>query len=142
MAHTSASPSRPCLRPRTLGGAGLGFMLAAATVGGTATTAQAEDYVVQPGDTVSHIALRTSTTVRKIVTANALDERATIRIGQVLTIPDAALPAVPQATSASHLVIRGDTVWALARTYGSTIEAIVAANGLDARATIDRKSVV
>ena len=136
MAHTSASPSRPCLRPRTLGGAGLGFMLAAATVGGTATTAQAEDYVVQPGDTVSHIALRTSTTVRKIVTANALDERATIRIGQVLTIPDAALPAVPQATSASHLVIRGDTVWALARTYGSTIEAIVAANGLDARATI------
>ena len=137
MAHSSASPSRPCLlRPRTLGGAGLGFMIAAATVGGTATTAQAEDYVVQPGDTVSHIALRTSTTVRQIVTANGLDERATIRIGQVLTIPEAALPAVPQPTSASHLVVRGDTVWALARTHGSTVEAIVAANGLDSRATI------
>jgi LysM repeat protein len=137
MAHSSASPSRPCLlRPRTLGGAGVGFMIAAATVSGTATTAQAQDYIVQPGDTVSHIALRTSTTVRQIVTANGLDERATIRIGQVLTIPEAALPAVPQTTTASHLVVRGDTVWALARAHGSTIEAIVAANGLDPRATI------
>ena len=137
MARSSAPASRPCLlRPRTIGGAGVGFMIAAATVGGTAGAAQAQDYVVQPGDTVSHIALRTATSVRQIVTANGLDERATIRIGQVLTIPEAALPAVPQPTTVGHLVVRGDTVWALARSHGTTVEAIVAANGLDSRTTI------
>ncbi len=131
------TPSRPCLpRSRVLGGAGVGLVMAATSIG-NAAPARAEDYVVQPGDTVSHIALRTSASIQQIVAANGLDSRATIRIGQVLTIPEAA-PAAPQAVpqSLSHLVVRGDTVWALARANGSTVDAIVAANGLDSRATI------
>jgi LysM repeat protein len=135
MARTT--PSRPCLpRSRVLGGAGVGLVIAATSIG-NAAPARAEDYVVQPGDTVSHIALRTSASIQQIVAANGLDSRATIRTGQVLTIPDAA-PAAPQAVpqSLSHQVVRGDTVWALARANGSTVDAIVAANGLDSRATI------
>lgn len=136
MTDTSASTS-PCLvRPRTLGSAGVGLMIAAATVGGTATSAQAEDYVVQPGDTVSHIALRTSASIRQIVAANGLDARATIRIGQVLTIPEAAAAVSAPVPAATHTVVRGDTVWALARAHGTTVAAIVAANSLDSRATI------
>src|SRR5665648_644992 len=105
----------------------------------SAWPAQAEDYVVQPGDTVSHIALRTSTSVNQIVAANHLDARATIRIGQVLTLPTAApapIAAAPAAPAASYVVVAGDTVWALARASGSTVEAITAANGLNAAATI------
>ena len=126
----------PCLR-RTVGG-GVGLALAAVTL--TATPAAADDYVVRPGDTVSHIALRTGTTVKAIVAANHLDSRATIRIGQVLTLPTAAaatpVAAPAPAAARTHTVAAGDTVWDLARTYGSTVQAIVAANGLDSRALI------
>lgn len=121
-----------CVRRRTVGG-GLGLVLVATGVA-TATPAHAQDYVVRPGDTVSHIALRTSTPVARIVEANGLDARATIRVGQVLTIPTAA-PAAP-ATPRTHTVVAGDTVWDLARAHGTTVRAIVEANGLDAAATI------
>ena len=131
---TTTTDGPTCLTRRITAGGGLGVVLAAATVA-TAGPAHAEDYVVQPGDTVSHIALRTSATVSQIVAANGLDARATIRAGQVLTIPQAEA-ATPQTTTRTHTVVRGDTVWALARTYGSTVSAITDANRLDARATI------
>lgn len=129
---TTAAAEPSCLRRRL----GVGLALAAVGVGASGTTAHAEDYVVQPGDTVSHIALRTTATVEQIVAANGLDARATIRIGQVLTIPTAPPAAVATAPAVTHTVEAGDTVWALARATGTTVEAIVAANGLDARATI------
>src|SRR5450756_1868211 len=125
----AAAPAPACLRRRAVG---VGLALVAVGVTATAGPAQAEDYVVQPGDTVSHIALRTSTSVNQIVAANNLDARATIRIGQVLTLPTAAPAPVAAAPAATHVVVAGDTVWGLARANGSTVEAIAAANGLDA----------
>ena len=81
---------------------GTGATLALAVVGVTATggAAQADDsYTVRTGDTVSHIAVRTGTTVAAITRANALADASRIRIGQVLTIPTgspaAATPAAP-----------------------------------------------
>jgi len=131
---TTAAAEPSCLRRRI----GASLALAAAGVGGTATTAAADDYVVQPGDTVSHIALRAGATVREIVAANNLDARATIRIGQVLTIPTAAPApvAVYPATAGTHTVVSGDTVSALAARYGSTVQAISTANSLNASAMI------
>ncbi|WP_149202931.1 LysM peptidoglycan-binding domain-containing protein [Actinotalea subterranea] len=141
----TASPSaRPGAagRRRLAGGTGVGLALAVASVAGSATAAQAEDYTVQEGDTVSHIARRTSTTVAQIVAANGLDARASIRAGQHLTIPvaGAAVPVAPVAapapTSTSHTVAAGENVSALAKRYGTTTAAIVAGNGLGADAMI------
>jgi LysM repeat protein len=137
MTTAAAASVPPCLRRAV----GVGLALAAAGVGATAgaSPASADDYVVQPGDTVSHIALRSHATVSQIVTANNLDARAMIRIGQVLTIPTATaapVAVVPAPVAGTHTVASGDTVWALARTYGSTVQAISTANGLDSRATI------
>lgn len=130
--------SSPCLR-RSVGG-GMGLALAAVTLTSTATPAAADDYVVRPGDTVSHIALRTGTSVKAIVAANGLDAQARIRAGQVLTLPTASPAPAPAAPAAAaprtHAVVSGDTVSALARRYGTTVAAIVAANGLDSRAFI------
>lgn len=128
-----------CLR-RSVGG-GVGLALAAVTLTATAGPATADDYVVQPGDTVSHIARRTGLTVQAIVAANRLDSRATIRVGQVLTLPTApaATPqraSSPQPQAATHTVVSGDTVSAIAARYGTTVQAVVAANGLDSRAFI------
>ncbi len=131
-----STATSPCLR-RTVGG-GVGLALAAVTLTATAVPAAADDYVVQPGDTVSHIARRTGSTVAAIVAANGLDARATIRAGQVLTLPSAApaAPVVAPAPVTTHTVVAGDTVSALAKRYSTTVAAIVAANGLDARAFI------
>ncbi|NCT90019.1 LysM peptidoglycan-binding domain-containing protein [Cellulomonas sp. APG4] len=132
---TTASPGR-----RLASGTGVGLALAVVSVATGATPAQAaEDYTVRPGDTVSHIAQRTSTSVGQIVAANGLDRRATIRAGQRLVIPQPAqAPAAPAAAPAArtHAVVSGDTVSAIAARYGTTVAAVVQANGLDSRAFI------
>lgn len=105
-------------------------------------------YTVRAGDTVSHIALRAGTSVAAIVAANGLDERATIQVGQVLTLsgtdgPDAATEGSDDTDSAesaaggSHTVRAGDTLGEIALRYGTSVSALRDANpGLDARSTI------
>ncbi len=106
-------------------------------------------HLVVSGDTVSRLASRYGTTVAAIVAANGLDSRALIRVGQTLTIPGATgapapapapaaapAPAPASGTTTRHLVVSGDTVSRLASRYGTTVAAIVAANGLDSRALI------
>ncbi len=144
MTSAATRPVTPsAARRRAVGGAGMGLALAAVTVA-TAGPAHAETYTVQRGDTVSHIALRTSTSVAQIIAANRLNQSAFIRVGQTLTIPRAApapaapaAPAAPTApTTSSYTVTAGDTVSHLAIRFGTTISAIVSANGLDSRAFI------
>nr|WP_297428175.1 LysM peptidoglycan-binding domain-containing protein [uncultured Actinotalea sp.] len=144
MRPTAQRVPDPTVRRRAAGTGGLGLALAVASVAQGAPAAAAQEYTVQPGDTVSHIALRTSTTVRQIVAANGLDARAFVRAGQRLVIPSGAAPvaapaapaaAAPAATT-SHRVASGETVSGIAARYGTTVAAVVAANGLDSRATI------
>lgn len=132
-----STATSPCLRRSV--GSGVGLALAAVTLTATAVPAAADDYVVQPGDTVSHIARRHGVSVQAVVAANGLDSRASIRAGQVLTLPTAAAaPALvaPAPASLTHTVVQGDTVSTLATRYGTTVTAIVNANSLDARAFI------
>jgi len=131
---------------RAATGTGATLALAAVAVTATGTGAHADDqYTVRAGDTVSHIAARTSTSVAAIAQANSLGDASKIRIGQVLTIPSAGArtasttpaPAPAPAPAAATYVVRaGDTVSRIATRSGTTVAAIVAANGLDARALI------
>jgi LysM repeat protein len=108
----------------------------------TAAPATGGTHTVASGETVSAIAKRHGTTVAAIVSANGLDSRAFIRVGQSLTIPGttaAPAPAAPAAAPAAggqHTVASGETVSAIAKRHGTTVAAIVAANGLDSRAFI------
>ena len=123
---------------------GTGATLALAVVGVTATAgaAHADDsYTVRSGDTVSHIATRSGTSVAAIVRANSLADASRIRIGQVLTIPTtssapAPAPAAPAPVAAAYTVVAGDTVGRIAAKHGTTVAAVIAANGLDSRAFI------
>ncbi|WP_034608796.1 LysM peptidoglycan-binding domain-containing protein [Cellulomonas sp. URHD0024] len=117
--------------------------LALVAVAATATAGAAhadEQYTVRSGDTVGHIAARHGSSVGAIARANALADAGRIRIGQVLTIPSsvqAPAVAVTRApAAASYRVVAGDNVSRIAARFGTTVQAIVAANGLDRRAMI------
>lgn len=54
---------------------------------------------------------------------------------RVVLRASAAVPASP-SERITHEVVRGDTVWDLAREYGSSVSAIIDANGLNSQAVI------
>ena len=97
-------------------------------------------YVVRPGDTVSAIATRFGLRVVDVLTWNGLSWRSVIYPGEALTLQPAAVVApavaptpavVPAPTAAStHQVVAGDTVYAIAQRYGTTVDAVLSANGL------------
>ncbi len=87
----------------------------------TASAASAH-YVVEPGDTLSSIAVAHGVSVAKIVKANNITNVNLIRVGQRL-----AIPGVDTATT-TYVVVPGDTLGAIARRHGTTVAAILATN--------------
>ena len=82
------------------------------------------EYTVQAGDSLWLIAERFGTTVDALKSLNGLTGNL-INIGQVLKIP--AFQTTPSRT---HVVQAGDTLWLLARRYGTTVDALKKLNGL------------
>lgn len=95
-------------------------------------------YRVRSGDTLSTIARRFHTSVARIMRANNLRRSNYIKVGQTLKIPQTGVAAsggVAAAgpvdlTSATHTVRRGDSLWTIARRYGTTTHKIQASNGM------------
>jgi LysM repeat protein len=93
-------------------------------------------HVVQPDETLWGIAVQYGTTVPALVDANQIPNPSLIRIGQTLAIPQAIPPPPPAAAPAppapapirEHVVQAGETLWAISRLYGTTVEALVEAN--------------
>ncbi|MDT8307158.1 MAG: LysM peptidoglycan-binding domain-containing protein [Anaerolineae bacterium] len=98
------------------------------------------NYLVQRGDTVYKIARRFGTTVQAIAAANNLANPSALQVGQRLHIPGAesasvATPVVvatpsPQLSGETYVVQRGDSVYKIARRFGTTVQALAAANNL------------
>ncbi|MGI6647610.1 MAG: LysM peptidoglycan-binding domain-containing protein [Bacillota bacterium] len=89
-------------------------------------------YIVQPGDTLYAIARRTGVTVNEIVQLNRISNPNLIYPGQQLLLPaSATVPEVPPG-EIRYTIRAGDTLYALARRYGTSVEAILRANpGID-----------
>jgi LysM repeat protein len=109
----------------------------------TSSPATATVHVVRPGEHLTGIARQHGTTVAALAAANRLSNPSYIRVGQRLVIPSPAVvatqpqtatPAVaPPATasSRSHRVAPGEYLIGIARRYGTSVEAIMAANGMN-----------
>ncbi|SDD02667.1 LysM domain-containing protein [Sanguibacter gelidistatuariae] len=144
--RSAASTTTPApSRTRTAGRYALrygttGLALAAASIVAAASSSSAdESYDVASGDTVSGIAAQTGASPASIRSANNLDAQFRIRAGQRLVIPSATGSAAPAPTStpaASHRVVAGDTVSALALRYGTTASSIISSNNLGTNALI------
>lgn len=108
-------------------------------------TQTSEVYVVQPGDTLSVIALRFGVTATGIAAANNLNNPNLIFVGQRLVIPGTkpvAEPAIvtdrnqedgaapPSAPPQVYVVQRGDTLFAIATRFGLTVTDLALANGI------------
>lgn len=91
-------------------------------------------YVVQPGDTVSSIANRFGLRTVDVLIRNGLSWRSVIYPGQKLRLTGGAAAVTPKAPVAPattvHVVAAGDTVFAIAAKHGTTVDAVLAANGL------------
>lgn len=108
---------------------------------------------VRRGETLSAISRRYGVSISEIQHANGMGRRTLLRVGQSLVIPGAigastarvsapprssGDPVRPVAASgpAVHRVRRGDTLSAIARRYGSSVQAIASANGIGVRSTL------
>ncbi|MGC9520642.1 MAG: LysM peptidoglycan-binding domain-containing protein [Anaerolineae bacterium] len=94
-------------------------------------------YVVQRGDTLMSIAARYGVSVSELANINGLHWNSWVYVGQRLTIPGGApAPAPspnpdPPATSDGYYVVKaGNTLFSIARWYGTTVNALRVANGL------------
>jgi LysM repeat protein len=86
-------------------------------------------YVVQRGDTLYSIARRYGTTVAAIALTNKIANPSLIYVGQRLTIPGSTTTPVPPSGQ-THVVQFGETLYSIARHYGTTFWAIAMANNL------------
>ena len=82
-------------------------------------------YIVNSGDTLYSIARKFNTTVDAIKSLNNLSSN-TLSIGQVLKIPTTS----SESPTTTYTVASGDTLYAIARKFNTTVDAIKSLNNL------------
>jgi putative chitinase len=91
-----------------------------------------QQYLIQSGDTLTAIAAAHGTTVDAIVQANGIENPDLIHPGQTLTVPDGGSSAGSASDPGQQYLIQsGDTLTAIAAAHGTTVDAIVQANGIE-----------
>lgn len=85
-------------------------------------------HVVQWGDTLYSIAGYYGTTVEAILSANGLADPDQIFVNQRLVIPVGG--STPTGSGTTYTIQWGDTLYSIALRFGTTVDALVAANGL------------
>jgi len=102
-----------------------------------AVTFAADPVTVQPGDTLTSIARQHDVRIGDLVAWNALPDPDRIYVGQRLrvdappsTSPEPAAVAAAPAAAVVHTVARGESLWTIARRYGTTVADLVRTNGI------------
>lgn len=94
-------------------------------------------YVVQKGDSLSKIAIKFNTSVRKIMELNGL-KSTNIRIGQKIKLPEAKASSAKQSKSTSeslkgkrvHKLAKGETLGLLSKKYNVSIAKLMDLNSI------------
>lgn len=88
------------------------------------------DYRVQSGDTLSGLAVRFETTTDNLKKINNLNS-ANLIAGRIIKVPGkAANNGTSSAETFSYKIKKGDTLYTLARKYGTSVDVIKQVNGL------------
>jgi len=112
----------------------LPFLVVPATASATGHGGSGAVHVVQTGDTLYGIAWHYGVSAQAIASANGLYNPDWIYAGQRLIIPGSHMPAPPspepRGYGGTHMVQHGETLYSIAWRYGTTLSALIAANGL------------
>jgi murein DD-endopeptidase MepM/ murein hydrolase activator NlpD len=120
---------------------GLRAPASTAAAPGSGTTASEDTYTVRDGDSLWAISRRFDVTVEALAAANHVRPGSILSLGRVLVLPaDAAVPAAPPVSAApvpphpksgtAHVVQSGETLWDIARRYGTSVANLMASNDL------------
>lgn len=104
--------------------------LVALAMGVVPAHAQDQVHIVRWGESLSSIAARYGTTAQAIAQANGVWNPNYIYAGQRLRIPGAGSSAGTTTTGGTYTVRRGDTLSSIAARHGTTVSALMTANGL------------
>ncbi len=102
----------------------IGQVLKLPVKGNNETGSNQNVYIVKKGDSLYSIARTYNTSVEAIKNANNLTSNA-LSIGQELIIPEKA-----NTSQITYTVNKGDSLWAIANKYDTTVDAIKSANNL------------
>lgn len=113
------------------------FMLTFQLATATKLYAQSTVYVVQPGDSLSAIAVRHGVSMSELMAANGIGNSDYVEIGQQLTIPAASAgnsswtaTTSTASTTGTVTVGVGDSLSLIAAMHGMTIRELMTLNGL------------
>ena len=84
--------------------------------------------VIQPGDTLSEIAIMYNTTVARLVELNSIANPNLIFAGETLLVPTSSKTQV--SDNAIYIVKRGDTLTSIAQKFGVSINSIISINNI------------
>ncbi len=97
-------------------------------------------YKVKKGDTLAKIAQKYNTNTQEIASINGIHTIDHLRIGQLINVPASQPAAKSKSTKSSkgagmlvYVVKAGDTLWDIAKAFGTTVEDIVTLNQLPSR---------
>ena len=96
---------------------------------GAAPPCDGQVHVVQPGETISAIAMRYGITTAGLTRANGIVNPNRIYVGQRLGIPTAG-SAGTTSSGAYHTIRRGENLYTIAAHYGVSADALARANGI------------
>ncbi|MCH5167056.1 MAG: LysM peptidoglycan-binding domain-containing protein [Erysipelotrichales bacterium] len=91
------------------------------------TSTKTNTYTVVKGDTLYAIANKYKTTVDELKKLNNLTSN-TLSVGQVLKLPTSSTSE--GASQTTYTVVKGDTLYAIANKFGTTVDAIKSLNSL------------
>lgn len=105
------------------------------TTGSGSSTPPPNTYVVQPGDTVSAIALKYGTSINELAQLNGIIDPNLIYPGQVIKLPggsgNTGSTSSPTPSSPNTYTVQpGDTLSGIAAKFGTAVAALVQLNGI------------
>lgn len=87
-------------------------------------------YVIQPGDTLSGIALRYGTTVAALTALNGISDPDKIYAGNTLKVPENTSGNSGSSGASYYTIQSGDTLSGIALRFGTTVAALASLNGI------------
>lgn len=102
--------------------------------------AQENIHVLRKGETLYGLAKRYGVPYEEILLENGIEDARKLREGLKIRIPAPEKSLPPPEPAATHRVVRGDTLYGIAKAYGVSIAQLRAANGLSEKSVLKEGS--